>query len=115
MIDEYRIAAAPRPRLDVDGAQVADVERRNDVEALGLDPAGIGRFLLGREFFRQLFRGEGGLGHAKLLPKYSTIQKFDVAPGTSSPGSHSWAPSRSGWRRICPTSCARRSDPPSAS
>src|ERR1700691_2284007 len=33
VVEEYRIAAAPRPRLERDGAQVLHVERRDDVEA----------------------------------------------------------------------------------
>ena len=67
VVDEHRIAAAPRPGLQVDGAQVAHIERRDDVEALGLDPAGVGRLLLGREFFRQIVGDECVLGHSMLL------------------------------------------------
>ena len=67
VIDEHRIAAAPRPGLQVDGAQIAHIERRDDVEAFGLDPAGVGRLLLGREFLRQFLGNDGVLGHAILL------------------------------------------------
>ena len=50
VIEEYRIAAAPRPRLQLDVLEVLHVERRDDVEAFRLHPAGIGSFLLGLEF-----------------------------------------------------------------
>jgi hypothetical protein len=61
---------APRPGLQVDRAQVAHIERRDDLETLGLDKSGVGRFLLGREFLRQFLGNDGILGHAMLLAAF---------------------------------------------
>src|SRR5262249_21559518 len=57
-------AAAPRPWLELDGAQIAHVMRADDVETFAAHPAQIGRVLLGREFLRQLLRNDGVLSHS---------------------------------------------------
>ena len=63
VIEEHGIAAAARPGLELDGAQVLHIERRDNVEAFGLHPAGIRRFLLGLELVRQFLGNDGILGH----------------------------------------------------
>src|SRR5207302_3789171 len=63
VIDIHAEAAAPRPWLEVDGAQIAHILRADDVEALVAYPAQIGRVLLGCEFLCQLFRNNGVFGH----------------------------------------------------
>src|SRR5207245_1652716 len=42
--------------------------RTDDVETFAAHPAQVGRILFGGEFLRQLFRDDGVLGHALLLP-----------------------------------------------
>ena len=67
VIDEHRVAAAPRPGFQLHGSQVAHIESRDDLEPLVLDPARVGCFLFGGKFLCQVFRDEGVLGHAVLL------------------------------------------------
>jgi hypothetical protein len=85
MIDIDAAPAAPRPRFEIDGAQVAHVVRTDDVETFAADPAQIGRVLFGGKFLRQLFRDDGILGHGLLLPgvanQQSVIRKDRAHPG----------------------------------
>ncbi len=102
VVDVDAGAAAPRPGLELDGAQIAHVVRADDVEALAAHPAQIGRVLLGGEFLRQLFRNDGVLGHANLSSPCSYRRNVYVP-----------APSyRTRSRRICPPSYADRSASP---
>ena len=48
VIEEDAAAAAPRPRLQLDGVQVGHVERADDVEPFGAHPARVRRLLFGR-------------------------------------------------------------------
>jgi hypothetical protein len=68
VIDIDAAAAAPRPGLELDGAQIPHVMRADDVQAFAANPAQIGCILFGGKFLRQLFRDDGVLGHALLLP-----------------------------------------------
>ena len=63
VVHEHAPAAAARPGLQLDGVQVLHVSRADDVEAFALDPAGVGRLLLGREFLRKVVGNDGVLGH----------------------------------------------------
>src|SRR5580698_3990993 len=67
MIEEHRIAATAGPRFQVNGAQVLHIERRDNVEAFGLHPAGVRRFLLGFEFVGEFVGNDGVFGHWALL------------------------------------------------
>src|SRR5205823_3991288 len=67
MIDVDTAPAAPRPRLELDRAQVAHVMRADDVETFAADPAQIRRVLFGGKFLRQLVRDNSVLGHGLLL------------------------------------------------
>src|SRR4029077_3589444 len=91
--------------------------RRDDVEPLGLHPAGIWRLFFSCEFFRQVFRGEGFLGHAFTPSASSSVlgQARPSSAGSSYSRLHSWAACRTELRRTCPPSCAHRSDRRSAS
>jgi hypothetical protein len=84
MIDVDAAPAAPRPRLELDRAQVAHVVSADDVETLAADPAQIRRVLFSGKFLRQLFRDDGVLGHALLLPgvanQRSVIRKDGARP-----------------------------------
>ena len=66
VVDEHALGAvaAPRPGLQVDGGEVGDVLRADDVETFAAHEAQIGRILLGLELFRQLLGNECVLGHA---------------------------------------------------
>src|SRR5262249_49452229 len=66
VVDERPAGAAPRAGLQLDGAQVRDIMRADDVEALIAHPAQIGRVLFSGEFVRQFLRDDGVLGHAML-------------------------------------------------
>src|SRR5713226_5366635 len=59
--------AAPCPRLQLDGVQVRDIMRADDLEALAAHPAGIRRVLFGGEFFCELFRDDRVSCHEMLL------------------------------------------------
>ena len=77
VVHEHAGAAAPRPRLQLDGVQVRHVGRADEVEAFALHPAGVGRLLLGRELLRELVGNDGVLGHAAVSPRFrhGTINK----------------------------------------
>ena len=66
VVDVDAAAAAARPRLELDRAQVGHVMGADDVEAFAAHPAHIGRLLLGREFLCEFVGNGRGLGHAGL-------------------------------------------------
>ena len=59
VIDEYAAAAAPRPRLQLDGFQVRHEVGGDDVEAFVAHPALVSGLLLGRELGDQIGAGDG--------------------------------------------------------
>ena len=69
MVEEDRVAAAARPRLQLDPAQVSHIMRRDDVETLALHPTRVRRFLLDLEFVGRFVGNESALGHLALLMK----------------------------------------------
>ena len=83
VIDVDAGATAPRPRLELDGAQVAHVMRADDVETFAAHPAQVRRVFFGGEFLRQLFRDDGVLGHALLLAE--TAHRWSVMSKRASP------------------------------
>src|SRR2546423_480752 len=56
VIDEHGLGAVapPRPRLQLDGAQVGHVLRADDVEALAAHESQVRRVFLGPEFLSQI-------------------------------------------------------------
>ena len=72
VVDVDARAAAPRPRLQLDGVQVAHIMRADDVEALAAHPAQVGRVLFGGEFLGEFFRDNSVLGHVLVLRKVVT-------------------------------------------
>ena len=66
VVDENAVAAAPRPRFELDRAQVRHIMRADDVEAFVAHPAQVGRVLFGGELVRKLVRDDGIPGHASL-------------------------------------------------
>src|SRR2546430_10382651 len=71
--------------------------RTDDVETFAAHPAQVGRILFGGEFLRQLFRDDGVLGHALLLP---LIALSLVTPAFVA-GIHVFmAAPRRGWARL---------------
>src|SRR3954447_16968372 len=83
MIEEHAAAAASRPRLELDGAQVAHVMRADDVEPFAPHPAQIGGILLGNEFQREIVRNDcfGAVGCA--VAHFSVSMIARVASATS--------------------------------
>ncbi len=95
VIDEHAAAAAARPRLELDRAQILHVERADDVEAFGPHPTGVGRFLFGRELLCEFVRDDCSLRHrlssclvahsptSTLIPPRSPLCRFLPAPDRS--------------------------------
>ena len=67
VVHEHAGAAAPRPRLQFDGEQILHVGRRDEIEALALHPAGVGRLFLGCEFLGEFIGNDSVLGHSQSL------------------------------------------------
>jgi hypothetical protein len=79
VVEEHRVAAAPRPGLQRHGFQVAHVERRDDVEAFGLHPARVGRFLFVLELGGEVFGNDGiflgCIGHLLFLTYSGALRR----------------------------------------
>ena len=80
VVDDDAFGVAARPRLQVDGAQVGDVLRVDDIEALVAHEAHIGRILLGPELVRQF------LGNDEILVIPLAVRLADSLPSRPSPG-----------------------------
>ena len=74
VVDDDAFGVAPRPRLQIDGAQIWDVLRVDDVEALVAHEAHIGRILLGPKLVRQ-FLGDDEI---LVLPFGRLFGRFSV-------------------------------------
>src|SRR5262249_15773890 len=66
------------PWLHLDGAQVAHVERRNDLEAFGLHPAGIWRLFSVANFFARSSEARASLA-MRYAPSRSSLNRGGAA------------------------------------
>jgi hypothetical protein len=67
VVDEYAAAAASRPGLQLDGAQIGNEMLADDIEAFIGHPTQVGGVLFGGELVRHFLRDDDFLDHA-LLP-----------------------------------------------
>src|SRR5215510_5628804 len=82
MVDENAGAAAPRPGLELDRAQVCHVLRADDFEPLLPHPAQVGRVLLGGELLGEFVGYGRTFGHSAPLRA-----DFEVTLASNAPAS----------------------------
>src|SRR5207237_8012846 len=89
VVEADALAAASRPRLELDRVQVLDVHRAPDLEPLGFHPLRVRRLLLGGELPRHVLRNNRVFRHGPCLSRraaYASTLIFTVRDWLDSAG-----------------------------